>query len=100
MRNLISHFIFCLILIFLVTTAIAAEQTPSSEPLTDEQKLEKVKSYFQSEYQEEDYFRTDRLLLTATGNLKPIHKAPSVDSWHPYLNKPSGTVTNKRCSAL
>ncbi|MFA7383964.1 MAG: TonB-dependent receptor [Desulfurivibrionaceae bacterium] len=30
--------------------------------------------------QEEDVYRTDRLLLTATGSLKPIHLAPSVAS--------------------
>jgi len=46
--------------------------------LTEEQKMEQIRSYFTSEYQEEDYFRTDRLLLTATGSLKPVHKAPSV----------------------
>jgi iron complex outermembrane receptor protein len=28
--------------------------------------------------QEEDVYRTDRLLLTATGSLKPVHLAPSV----------------------
>lgn len=30
--------------------------------------------------QEEDVYRTDRLLLTATGSLKPVHLAPSVAS--------------------
>lgn len=46
--------------------------------LTDEEKMEQVREYFKSPYQEEDYFRTDRLLVTATGVLTPLHKAPSV----------------------
>lgn len=56
---------------------VLAEETPT---LTDEQKMEQVRGYFESEYQEEDFFRTDRLLLTATGSLKPVYKAPSVAS--------------------
>jgi len=35
---------------------------------------------FSSPYSEEMYYRTDRLLLTATGSLKPVHRAPSVAS--------------------
>lgn len=46
--------------------------------LTEEQKMEKIRGYFQSEYQEEDYFRTDRLLLTATKRDLPIRKAPAI----------------------
>ena len=30
--------------------------------------------------QEEDVYRSDRLLITATGSLKPVHLAPSVAS--------------------
>ena len=57
---------------------LAAAEEESAEQLTDEQKMEQVRGYFESEYQEEDYFRTDRLLVSATGSLKPVHKAPSV----------------------
>lgn len=78
MRTLINRFILCLPVILLAPLASAAEQDTSSHPLTDEQKMEQVKKYFESPYQEEDYFRTDRLLLTATGNLIPVRKAPSV----------------------
>jgi iron complex outermembrane receptor protein len=80
MRTLLNRSIFsaAIISFFLASLAAAAEQTPTSEPLTEQQKLEEVKSYFESEYQEEDYFRTDRLLLTATGSLKPVYLAPSV----------------------
>ncbi|MBW2465867.1 MAG: TonB-dependent receptor plug domain-containing protein, partial [Deltaproteobacteria bacterium] len=66
------------ILILLVSQPGFAGQTQQQKPLTDEQKLEQVRRHFESEYQEEDYFRTDRLLLTATGSLKPVHLAPSV----------------------
>ena len=45
---------------------------------SDAIKLKEAQSYFESEYQEEDYWRTDELLLTATGSLKPVHLAPSV----------------------
>jgi len=56
----------------------AAEQNQEQPPLSEEQKMEEVRSYFQSEYQEEDYFRTDRLLLTATKRNLPIRKAPAI----------------------
>jgi len=80
MRTLLNRSLFpaAIICVFFTSLAAAAEKAPTSEPLTEEQKLEQVKSYFESEYQEEDYFHTDRLLLTATGSLKPVHLAPSV----------------------
>lgn len=40
--------------------------------------MQMVKEKFTSPYTEEMYYRTDRLLSTATGNLLPIHKAPAV----------------------
>lgn len=70
--------LFVLFLFFSQPTLSA--QTPKQESLSEEQKLEQVRSYFESEYQEEDFFRADRLLLTATGSLKPVHLAPSVAS--------------------
>jgi iron complex outermembrane receptor protein len=42
--------------------------------------VKEFEEMFKSPYQEVDYYRTDRLLLTATGTLKPIHRAPSVAS--------------------
>jgi len=46
----------------------------------DQEKMEKLEEMFSSPYSEEMYYRTDRLLLTATGSLVPAHKAPSVAS--------------------
>jgi len=49
----------------------------AAEPQED---LEAFDKMFGQGPQEEDVFRTDRLLVTATGSLKPIFKAPSVAS--------------------
>ena len=68
------------ILSIFITQVCFAEQSQEPQPLTDEQKLEQVKSYFESEYQEEDYFRTDRLLLTATKHLLEAKNAPAIAS--------------------
>ncbi|MGD9365321.1 MAG: TonB-dependent receptor [Desulfobacteraceae bacterium] len=51
-----------------------------SSAAEDEKKLETVKKMFESPYAEEDYYRTDRLLITATGSQLPVHKAPAVAS--------------------
>jgi len=61
-----------------LSQAAAAEQNQQPPPLSEEQKMEQVKGYFKSEYQEEDYFRTDRLLLTATKRNIPMRKAPAI----------------------
>jgi outer membrane receptor for ferrienterochelin and colicins len=61
-------------------SARAAEPGTPARSSEDDQKLEKVKEMFQSPYSEEDYYRTDRLLITATGSQLPIHKAPAVAS--------------------
>ncbi|MDH5297659.1 MAG: TonB-dependent receptor [Desulfobulbaceae bacterium] len=53
---------------------------PAQGATTDKEKLEEVREMFSSKYQEEDYYRTDRLLLTATGTMRPLHKAPAVAS--------------------
>jgi outer membrane cobalamin receptor len=80
LRTLLNRSIFptTIVLLFLAPIAFAADQIPTSDPLTDEQKLKQVKSYFQSEYQEEDFFRTDRLLLTATKREMGLQKAPAI----------------------
>ncbi len=46
--------------------------------LTDEEKMKAVEEMFDSPYTEEMYYRTDRLLLTATGSLQPVYRAPAV----------------------
>lgn len=50
-----------------------------AEPILQEQ-LNEAKAFFDSPYTEEDYYRTDEQLITATGSLKPVFKAPSVAS--------------------
>ena len=58
------------------STTLYGAQTSS----TDEEKMQAIRAMFSSPYQEEDYFRTDRLLVTATGSQLPVHLAPSVAS--------------------
>ncbi len=58
----------------------AAEPEAPERSADEKQKLEKVKEMFKSPYTEEDYYRADRLLMTATGSQLPIYKAPAVAS--------------------
>lgn len=65
--------------VFLLSLASAADHPPS-QSMTDEQKLQEVRGYFESPYEEEDYFRTDRMLLeviTASKRSQEIIEAPS-----------------------
>ncbi len=62
------------------TFSRAAEQKPQDSATEEQKKLKAVKEMFESPYSEEDYYRTDRLLVTATGSQLPIHKAPAVAS--------------------
>ncbi|MFC1844578.1 TonB-dependent receptor plug domain-containing protein [Thermodesulfobacteriota bacterium] len=66
------------LLLTLLSQATATEQNQEPPPLSEEQKMEQIKGFFESEYQEVDYFRTDRLLLTATKRNIPIRKAPAI----------------------
>ncbi|MBU1640032.1 MAG: TonB-dependent receptor [Proteobacteria bacterium] len=62
------------------TTALFLGLMPmvaGAETLTSEEKAA-FKEMFGPGPQEEDVYRTDRLLLTATGSLKPVYLAPSV----------------------
>ena len=57
--------------------ALAAEELTAA----GQEEAKSLKSFaemFGQGPQEEDVYRTDRLLLTATGSLKPVHLAPSV----------------------
>ena len=73
----IASISFLFLFLFISIIPVVA-QDENAQPQTDEQKMEEVRGYFESEYQEEDYFRADRLLMSATGSMKPVHKAPSV----------------------
>ncbi|MEW6289808.1 MAG: TonB-dependent receptor [Thermodesulfobacteriota bacterium] len=46
----------------------------------DEANITAFEEMFGEHLQEEDVYRADRLLITATGSLKPVHLAPSVAS--------------------
>ncbi|MBA3004668.1 MAG: TonB-dependent receptor [Desulfurivibrio sp.] len=59
------------------TVAMAADSPPAS---TEKAEIEAFEKMFGQGPQEGDVYRTDRLLLTATGSLKPVHLAPSVAS--------------------
>jgi outer membrane receptor for ferrienterochelin and colicins len=77
------HFIQWLIVLTLLTTTsgvLAAEPEEGASAADADKKLEKVRQMFQSPYSEEDYYRADRLLATATGSQLPVHKAPAVAS--------------------
>jgi len=54
-----------------------AAQAPAE---TSAEERKSFEAMFGKGPQEEDLYRTDRLLLTATGSLKPVHLAPSVAS--------------------
>jgi len=47
---------------------------------TTDEKMKTVEEMFNSPYTEEMYYRADSLLLTATGSLQPVHRAPAVAS--------------------
>ncbi len=71
------------VIVFILATSAAsraAEENPPKRSIEEERKLETVKKMFRSPYTEEDYYRADRLLVTATGSQLPVHKAPAVAS--------------------
>jgi outer membrane receptor for ferrienterochelin and colicins len=74
------HWLIVVLSVILSTGAQAAEPHETAQATDADQKLEKVKEMFRSAYSEEDYYRTDRLLITATGSQLPVHKAPAVAS--------------------
>ncbi len=45
-----------------------------------EEKMSELRGLFQSSYSGDDYYRTDELLVTATGTMRPLYKAPAVAS--------------------
>ncbi len=62
---------------FTNSTLALADQAPAD---TTEQESEAFEAMFGKGPQEEDVYRNDRLLVTATGSQKPVHLAPSVAS--------------------
>ena len=74
-KRLMTAATFCLF--FSNSTLSLADQAPAA---TTEQESKAFESIFGKGPQEEDVYRNDRLLLTATGSQKPVHLAPSVAS--------------------
>ncbi|MCB2180818.1 MAG: TonB-dependent receptor [Desulfobulbaceae bacterium] len=62
---------------FLFTLGLLAPVLASGAEL-DEQDVKAFDAMFGAGPQEEDLYRVDQLLITATGSLKPVHLAPSV----------------------
>jgi outer membrane receptor for ferrienterochelin and colicins len=69
--------ITALLFFFSSTLALAGGQSPAGAGGDDTKSFEDM---FGKGTQEEDAFRNDRLLVTATGSQKPLHLAPSVAS--------------------
>lgn len=59
----------------LYQTADGGERVLSEE---ERREQEQIEAMFQREFQEEDVYRAQELVLTATGSLKPVRLAPSV----------------------
>jgi iron complex outermembrane receptor protein len=62
----------------LLTVLVLLAPIPGHGTDQDTQEARAFEEVFGSGPQEEDIYRTDRLLLTATGSLKPVHLAPTV----------------------
>lgn len=62
----------------ILTGLVFLAAVPVYGAVQEEQEVKAFDEVFGTGPQEEDVFRTDRLLLTATGSLKPVHLAPSV----------------------
>ncbi len=68
-------------IIFFLLNSVLGRAESEKEPLTtSNEDIHAFEKMFGKGPQEEDVYRTDRLLLTATGSLKPVHLAPSVAS--------------------
>jgi len=61
-------------------SSLPAPVAAAAPPTISEEEAKAFQQMFGKGPQEEDVYRTDRLLLTATGSLKPVHLAPSVAS--------------------
>lgn len=67
---------FCAMLI-LIVLYFAMMSSAHAETMISEQEMKKAKVLF-SGPTEEDYYKTDEMLISATGSLKPVFFAPSV----------------------
>jgi len=79
--------LFSLLFVVLISTCFA-ESAPSQEPISKEMTEEELKAAFEEAKRlfpadqpgEEDLYRAEKLLTTATGSQKPLRLAPSVAS--------------------
>lgn len=69
--------------VFLLLLSCGTQGNAETEPENFSISADEAQAFddmFGTGLQEEDVYRTDRLLLSATGSLKPVHLAPSVAS--------------------
>ncbi|MCP4683339.1 MAG: TonB-dependent receptor [Desulfobacterales bacterium] len=79
MKKIIA--VFALFFLFNNIPALSARAESGKENITkSEEENQAFEDMFGQGPQEEDVYSTDRLLLTATGSLKPVHLAPAVAS--------------------
>ncbi|MCI5161510.1 MAG: TonB-dependent receptor [Candidatus Electrothrix sp. AX5] len=67
-------------LLLLLNCTPGRAESENEDFTISEEDIQAFEEMFGQGLQEEDVYRTDRLLLTATGSLKPVHLAPSVAS--------------------
>ncbi|MCI5164714.1 MAG: TonB-dependent receptor [Candidatus Electrothrix sp. GM3_4] len=67
-------------ILVLLNSGAGRAETEQSNFTISEEDIQAFEEMFGQGPQEEDVYRTDRLLLSATGSLKPVHLAPSVAS--------------------
>ena len=67
-------------ILLLLNSGTGRAETDHSDLTINKEEIQAFDEMFGQGPQEEDVYRTDRLLLTATGSLKPVHLAPSVAS--------------------
>ena len=66
--------LFSLVVLAAMAVGAGAAQGAAAE----DEKLKEVREMFTSKYQEEDYYRADRLLLTATKRKMALREAPAI----------------------
>ncbi len=63
-----------------IFNSVFVQAAEISDSVSESGDVAEFSAMFGADLQEEDVYRADRLLVTATGSLKPVHLAPSVAS--------------------
>ncbi len=67
-------------LFFIIALFAMLQAGALSTAVAQDDKTEAIEDMFDTSATEEDYYRTDKMLVTATGSQLPIHRAPAVAS--------------------